>query len=180
MKIFKLIEKMNPFVQAGDWHGLESTYRQIAAQAVGEEQAIKIAAVALKTYQRRLAKAIGRAVKKASAVKAQAVYFEYDMDNDWQGTFFICIDYSPQELGDDDWAGDWSEDFSGPSLPEFCALYRKHGFAKDAQAVGSTCYLIARTLAAFGRSAEAFQTDGIALCIAFHDQDPIMRIREIS
>lgn len=180
MNIFKLLEKMSPFIGARDWHGLESAYWRIAAQAAGEPQAKRIAAVALESYEKGLSKGLKLALKKARAATAQAVYFEYDLDNDWEGTFFICPQYSPQKLGDDDWAGDWAEDFPGPDSPDLCAIYRKHGFAKDAKAAASTGYLIARTVAAFGRCAETLETDGIALCIAFHDQDPIMRIREIS
>jgi hypothetical protein len=180
MKIFKLIEKMDPFISARDWHGLESAYHQIARRLAGEMQTARISGVALADYQKTLSKKLKLAVKKAEALKAQAIYFGYDLDNDWQGTFFICPNYYPQSMGDEDWACDWEEDFSGPDLPDFCAIYQEHGFAKNDTATGSTAYLIARTVAAFGRCLEEIKTDGVAVCIAFHDQDSIMRVRERS
>jgi hypothetical protein len=180
MKIFKLIEKMDSFISARDWHGLESAYNQIARRLAGEIQATRISGVALANYQKTLAKKLRLTVKKAQARKAKAIYFEYDLDNDWESTFFICPDYNPQSIGDDDWACDWTENIAGPDMPAFCALYRKHGFTQEKQAVGSAAYLIARTVAVFGRCVEEIKTDDVAVCIAFHYQDPIMRVREIS
>jgi hypothetical protein len=180
MNIYKLIEKMIPFIRARDWEGLESAYNQIACRLAGEMQAVRISAVALADYQKTLSKKLKLAVKKAKALKAKAIYFEYDLDNDWESEFFICPDYYSQRAGDDDWICDWMEDFSGPNLPAFCAIYQKHGFDKDDTATGSTCYLVARTVAIFGRCLEEIKTDGVAVCIAFHDQDPVMRIREIA
>jgi hypothetical protein len=180
MNIYKLMEKMNPFLRARDWEGLESAYNQIARRLAGEMLTVKISAVTLVDYQRALSEKLKLVVKKAEALKAKAIHFEYDLDNDWEGAFFICPDYHLQNIGDDDWACDWMEDFSGPNLPAFGAIYQKHGFDKDDTAIGSTCYLIARTVAAFGRCLEEIKTDGVAVCIAFHDQDPIMRIREMS
>jgi hypothetical protein len=62
---------------------------------------------------------------------------------------------------------------------EFGGLYMA-GFDRPETAKGINLYLIARTVAVFGRCSERFKDINFAVCIAYHDQDPIMRIYEPS
>lgn len=108
---------------------------------------------------------------------AAALYFEYDMDNDWQSSFFICNDYTMLSEEDDDWASDWISSVKGPDLKEFAKIYAENGFDYNEEAIGITLYLIIKTVILFGKVAESIEIN-IPICIGFHDQDPIMRIRE--
>src|SRR5262249_27497376 len=95
----------------------------------------------------------------------------------WNGDFFLCQTYNKEVDGDDDWACDWSDVIDGKTLSEFGRLYRPD-FCKTAESRGINLYLIARTVATFGRCCDNYRTEPYAFCIGFHDQDPIMRISE--
>jgi hypothetical protein len=111
-------------------------------------------------------------------LQAKAIYFEYDLDNDWQGCFFICQNYNLQSSGDDEWACDWVDELEGDDLETFGNLYVP-GFDSTEKAKGVNLYLIVRTVSAFGRCCEIHQNNNFAVCIAFHDHDPVMRIYEL-
>ena len=106
----------------------------------------------------------GSALQAAARCRANAVYFEYDLDNDWQSAFFLCEKYKPESAQDDDWACDWIENFSGPDFPEASDIYRENHFDRTPIAKGSTLYLIARTVAAFGRCFEQAPSPAITTC----------------
>ena len=77
----------------------------------------------------------------------------------------------------DDWACDYIDHFDiGPFEP-FGKLYIP-GFDDTDLAKGVNSFLIARTVATFGRSSDKYASEDIALCMAFHDQDPIVRVYE--
>ena len=77
----------------------------------------------------------------------------------------------------DEWACDWLDEVKGSDLISFGDLYIP-GFDEPEIARGANIYLIARTVAAFGRCAEKYNDEKFAICLAFHDQDPIMRLYE--
>ena len=177
MDIYDYIEQMNPHINAKDWNALESHFKKVAESLAGKQYASKIAEVDLSSYQNSLCAELSLAVEKARHSLAKAVYFEYDLDNEWQSNFFVCQDYNLQLSGDDEWACDWIDEVKGSDLTSFGDLYIV-GFDSTEAARGANVYLIARTVAAFGRCCEKYQAEKFAICLAFHDQDPIMRIYE--
>lgn len=66
-----------------------------------------IAGIPVEGYVRQLRQAAPRAIDAATTANAAAVYFKYDMDNRWEGAFFICKTYAVKEARDDGWATDW-------------------------------------------------------------------------
>src|SRR6266852_6297183 len=65
--------------------------------------------------------------------------------------------------------------------PKLAAIYAgQGGFAETPEQVGRTAFLVARTVATFGKATEGLETQGIAVCLAFHDAEPIFRIREVA
>jgi hypothetical protein len=176
--IYEHISQMKPFIASNDWEHLEHAYRTLAAQLAGAQQAARIAALDFASYQSRLSPFVVDAVMGAEVLKARAVYFEYDLDNLWQSGFFLCGEYKSESADDEDWACDWIEDFGGPDFPEASKIYLENGFDRTTAAKGSTLYLVARTVAAFGRCVVHSAPPGLTVCIAFHDQVPIMRIAE--
>src|SRR5215510_13405863 len=98
---------MKPLIASHDWDGLERTYRGLAAELAGKHQAARIAALDFASYQSLLGPFVVDAVMGAEARKAKAVYFEYDLDNDWQSRFYLCGEYNPESVNDEHWASDW-------------------------------------------------------------------------
>ena len=179
MDIDSYFDQMDSYLVAKDWDGLEAKFEEIATRLAGSYQSSRIASIDFSQYQKSLCKSFTTAIERANAFPAKAVYFEYDLDNDWQSSFFICQHYNPGAAGDDDWASDWVDQVNGPDFPELSEIYSEHHFDKTDTAKGSTLFLVARTVATFGRCIKMYEGNKLALCIAFHDQDPIMRIREV-
>jgi hypothetical protein len=107
------------------------------------------------------------------------VYWEFDLDNGWQSSFFLCASYSPEEDEDDDWASDFDEAdvVAGPRMPEFARLYDP-AWDETEGAIACNLRLIARTLGAFGRAAAASWTSPLPLCAGYHDQEILFRVVE--
>lgn len=182
MNIFVSIKKMKPWINNKDWKGLESNYFTLCQTHAGKEMAERIQSLDLNSYENSLSLALEESVKKAQELSAQAIYFEYDIDNDWQSYFYLCTEYAPESDGDEDWACDWEEYIEGPTQSEISSIFEENGFDGDDSIVSITSYLIARTVASFGRCVESFVQKNdlkkLPICIAFHGQDPIMRIIE--
>jgi len=144
----------------------------------GPQQAIRISTLDFRPYQQGIADSFAEAIRRFDGSTAVALYFEYDLDNDWDSAFFLCPEYNPESAEDEDWACDFVDDIAGPGFPEASELYRENNFDRTPMALGSTLYLVARTVAAFGRCAERVQLKARAICIGFHDQTPVTRVRE--
>lgn len=178
MDTYEHIAQMKSDIARRDWDALERSYRQICVELAGEGQASKIASLDFSSYQDDLSRAFAEAIRQAKELNAKAVYFEYDLDNDWQANFFLCGEYNQEDLGDDDWACDWLAVVKAPAFAAASAVYSENHFDRTATARGSTLYLIARTIASLGRCFDGDPSGNLAVCVAFHDQDPIMRLRE--
>ncbi|PMB03042.1 hypothetical protein CEN49_24275 [Fischerella thermalis CCMEE 5273] len=121
-------------------------------------------------------KVILKSVLESSLIKnAKAIYYEYDLDNSWSSSFFICREYYPMSMEDDDWASDWIHCVDGPSISSFSRIYRS--FDENDSSAAITLYLIARTRVAFTSAVRGFDTN-IPVCMAYHDEDPIIRVIE--
>jgi len=167
----KLVAKRN-------FDALESIFSNQAREWSGRSLARKIGEVDLETYQAKLALGLAEAERSAEEHRAQAVYFEYDMNSGWNGRFFVCGTYAPLSAGDESWADEWIEELEGPRIPEFGRLLREYGFERTDQAKGCTLYMIARTVASLGRCADSGSPGKAALCIGYRGQNPLLRIRE--
>lgn len=175
MEIFAQLAEMPAWVARADWDGLEAEFMKRAETAAGVAEARRVARLDFAAYERKIDLALPRAVAEAVKRKAAALYFEYDLDNDWQSAFFICPAYQP---ADDEWACEFVQDIKGPDAPAFTALYAENGFADTPRACGLTLALVARTVAAFGRCLRRYPAPGLAVCMGFHDQSPILRVQE--
>lgn len=176
--IYEYIADLRPLIAAQNWSQLERVTRDHCARLAGREQTERIDRLDFPAYARSLDDAYKKAAKRFSRCDARALYFEYNLDNFWQSGFFICQGYTPASEQDDDWACDWIDESDGPDFPEAGDLYEENHFDRTDMAKGSTLYLVGRTVAAFGRSFETHPITADAVCIAFHDQDPVMRVHE--
>ena len=181
-RIFDYIDDMQPFVRNGEWDSLEESYRAVCEKLAGTVQAKKVEALDFPSYENKLRSALSHAAQRLVRTGTKALYFEYDMDNAWRSGFFLCHTYNPQEVGNDEWACEYADDFEGPDFEAAGDVYLEDDgtFDETKKAMGTTLYLIARTVAAFGRCVESMEFEATAVCLAFHDQDPVVRIFEAS
>ncbi|MDQ0418685.1 hypothetical protein J2Z48_002888 [Croceifilum oryzae] len=176
MSIFKYLHEFQEDILFLDAiQQVECKYYDLCVDFASKEDAERIKAMNLETYKGELETSLLQAMKLSKKKQARAIYYEYDLDNNWDSHFFLCSDYRPLAEQDDDWACDWEDVVKGPYLPEFARIYSENGFDSSRKAIGITLYLIARTVCAF--ASVCYGTDrSVPLCIGFHDQDPIVRI----
>ena len=177
MEIYKYFDQIQTELLDHPWQEIEKKYYDLCSKSAGEEQAKRIRNIDLDSFQSKLNDALHVLLQTADKDSTAAIYFEYDMDNDWQSILFICDDYSTLSEEDDDWASDWISEVGGPDLKEFARIYAENGFNGTDKALWTTLYLVVRTVTVFGRVVKSVKTN-IPICIGFHDQDPIMRIQE--
>ena len=176
MEIVAELAKMQRRILTNDWDTFESDYEKICASA-NPDVARRIASTNFSYYNERQYDAYCKALKKARAAAARAIYHEYDIDNSWQSSFYVCQEYAEPEAGDDDWACRWTSEVRGSGLAEFTKIYNgTDTFCETPEATAITLYLIARTTAAFKATVMRKSPGTIKICIGFHDQDPIHRL----
>jgi hypothetical protein len=174
--VFAHVETMKPLIRACDWDGLEQQSELRCREHAGDTDTRRISRISLRLYQEALTGALSLAVGKAHLLGAKAIYLEFDMDYDWRSWLFICPVYPKhwdRLLGTD-----YMEEIDGPEMPRFANIYGKLQFIGLARDACMISYLIARTFACFGRVSQQFAGAEVALGIAFHDQDEIIRLYE--
>ncbi|TPF19093.1 hypothetical protein [Priestia megaterium] len=177
MNIFDCLEELQAELFEKSYEEIEAKYYELCSTNVGGNETERIHNINLDTFQTQVKSSLQEAGCIVNEQSAKAIYFEYDMDNGWESTFFICDGYSSILEEDDDWASDWIDEIEGPSNKEFAQIYQENGFDATEKAKIITLFLIVRTLVAFVKAVKNIKID-VPLCIGFHDQDPIMRIKE--
>jgi hypothetical protein len=177
-RIDKHLIAMRDAITRRDWHGLEQTYQTLCASMAGDDAAGRIAALDFASYQRRLCDAFITVAERLRKCEVRAIYFEYDLGNDWESNFFLCQQYTPERERSDEWACEWVDECPGPKFEEACTEYMESDVDWTGESPGIPLFLMARTVAAYGRCVDACPVAVDAICIAFHDQNPVMRITE--
>ncbi|QQN86467.1 hypothetical protein [Bacillus toyonensis] len=157
MEIYEYLDQIQTELLDHSWQEIEVKYYALCSKLAGEEQAKRIRNIDLDPFQNKLNDTLYTSIYTADKHSAAAIYFEYDMDNDW--------------------ASDWINEVEGPDLKGFARIYAESGFDDNEKTLGTTLYLVVRTVTVFKRVVESVKTN-IPICIGFHDQDPIMRIQE--
>ena len=177
-RIDKYLTAMREAISRRDWQGLEQTYQVLCTNMAGAEAASRIAALDFSSYLRRLRTVFVAVAERLGPCEARAIYFEYDLGNDWESNFFLCRQYTPERERNDEWACEWVDECPGPKFEEACTEYMESEVDWTGESPGIPLYLIARTVAAYGRCVDACPVAVDAICIAFHGQDPVIRITE--
>jgi hypothetical protein len=165
------LDRITHLAKAHDSSQLFAFGRERCLALAGESVVDALAALDTAGYVAGLEVGAHAAAAKAQEVEAQAVYFEYDPDNQWSSNFFICGSYS---AADSAWASEWQDRVPGPSMAAFAAQYDSR-FGDDPSSQGRTVMLVARTMAALV-DATAWWPGGLVLAAAYHDQDQITTI----
>ncbi|MGG1607626.1 hypothetical protein [Bacillus wiedmannii] len=174
MDMFQYLEEMQEDIFSLSVEEIEMKHFEICCMLASTEYAERIKAIDLESYKEIIRVGLDAAVEMATNEEAKAIYFEYDLDNEWDSHFYICEEYVQLEEEDDDWASEWTYDVEGPKSIELADVYAENGFDTNEEAIGITLYLIVRTLCSFISACSDVQSS-IPICIGFHDQDPIMR-----
>ncbi|MBN1900134.1 hypothetical protein JW926_02260 [Candidatus Sumerlaeota bacterium] len=179
MNIYDYLDQIYEDLNENDWDVVESKYRELALKCAGEKVTNRITHINLRDYQKSLYEKLLEAVDIGETSSAQAIWFEYDIENNWKGRFLICPEYYPESEEDDDWASEWESEVEAMTLGEFAAIYREFGGYNDEDShVATTLYLITRLVCAFGRCVDGLTNNHLAICIGFPEQDPLWRIVE--
>ena len=153
---------------------IEEYYYTRCRDIAGNATANQIKAVPLDEYQKKLTEELQQSLTRIKKGEGRAVYFEYDMDDNWQGSFYLCTEYVPNE---DEWACEWEDVLEGPSLPDFGECIMTYGFDKNETSVAVTMYLIARTVCAFSDVVNSVkEAKSVPIAIGYHDQDGIFHV----
>ncbi|WIV21174.1 hypothetical protein QPK24_11105 [Paenibacillus polygoni] len=172
MDIFAELEYIQKALFDQDLDSLEEKYFSLCCELAGNKEAERIRNIKLHDYEKKLKETLLRTILNTNQHSDQAIYFEYDLDNSWRSTFFICNEYKNLTEKDDEWACDWVDEVTGPELEKFADIYNEFGFDSS-----NALYLITRTVTVFTKLCRNITYDK-PICIAFHDQDPIMRTKK--
>ena len=145
---------MWPFVQKMDYDGLEAAFRADCVKCAGETAAKAIDAVNFKRYQTALAAGLKQAIgSSARRRQANAIYLRIRPDMQWNGEYHVTTDNNatgPFEPHESFSYGSLQE-FEAPSFPDAATARDQFPATKQLDPGGAYHYLLARTVAAFGR-----------------------------
>ncbi len=145
---------MWPCVQRRDYDGLEAAFRVDCCKYAGEEAAAAVDAVPFPRYEMELEAGLKQAVAASGSPGAASVYLRIRPDLQWNGEYHVSREplrepFSPYETYS--YAGPLAK-FKAPSLPEAAGVRDRHPARGLLDPGGVYHYLLARTVAAFGRS----------------------------
>lgn len=176
MDVFAELESLQSAILRRETAAAKDYYAELCRRH--GDQAKRIASVQLSDYSDRLFDAYCKALKASHRGNAAAIYFEYDLDNNWNANFFVCPDYAPLSVGDDDWACGYTSIIRTSGIYEFGKIYNKlERFCTTSASTAATLYMIARTTNALSEVVDRKPQDKFAVCLGFHDQNPIHRLR---
>lgn len=178
MDIEQNLLHMQSLMTPEGWRDIEPAYLR-TLRACDATFAAEASAVRLGRYSEELGAMLAAGVCMTEDSETRALYFEFDLDNGWDGSLFLCTDYQDESAGDDSWAGEWTEYVVGPGCEALSALYtRTDGvLARSPEDVARVSYLLARTLAAFTSAVVESNVTTLPVCIAYHDQAGVLRVR---
>jgi hypothetical protein len=179
-QIDSLSADLNRLSLDNNWPALEAHFFHLTETCADPTTAARIKMIDLDPYITALVQFYNEQYAAISFHAIKAFYYEYDPDDLWKGTLFICDRYSPSRSASDEWSRHSIQKAAGPKLPEFAHLYQELGGfnpENDAQTAVSF-YLIARTAAALGKAVAQLPLTRAAICIAHRGQKNITRIYE--
>jgi uncharacterized protein (TIGR02996 family) len=144
---------MWPFVQKRDYGGLEEAYRADCVKHAGEAAAKAVDDLPFNRYQTALTTGLKRAIAGCDAENATAIYLRIRPDIQWDGKYHVsnavvANAFEPHE--EYSYSGPVTE-FDAPSFPEAAGVRDEYRDRKPLDPGGVRHYLLARTVAAFGR-----------------------------
>jgi uncharacterized protein (TIGR02996 family) len=148
---------MNCFIRNQNYDELEAEYRRECLLSGGTTIADEIGALPFAEYQRQLAANLDAALAHLDRADARSLFLRIRPDVYWRGEFHIQAEPRP-----DTWEPYEEYSYNSPTLqfpvPNFLAaaeIFTKYPLKGSIEPSGPAMYLIARTVAAFGRCLQA-------------------------
>jgi hypothetical protein len=145
---------MWPYIQRRDYDGLESAFRADCCKCAGEEAAAAIDALPFSRYQMGLQAGLKRAIVASGQREgATSIYLSVRPDFQWGGTYHVSGEavsepFSPYERYSHSGSLVYYE---APSFPGAAQVRKRYPASGPLDPGGTQHYLLARTVAAFGR-----------------------------
>jgi uncharacterized protein (TIGR02996 family) len=148
---------MNRFIRNQNYDELEAEYRRACLLNGGTTIADEIGALPFAEYQRRLGADLDAALGHLDAADARSLFLRIRPDVRWRGEFHIQAEPPP-----DTWEPYEEYSYNSPTLqfpvPDFpvaAEIFTKYPLKGSIEPSSPALYLIARTVAAFGRCLHA-------------------------
>jgi uncharacterized protein (TIGR02996 family) len=145
---------MWPYIRQRDYDGLETAFRKDCCQHAGEAAARAIDDLPFSRYQTALAAGLQQAITAIGQhPDATSIYLRIRPDIQWEGKYHVSFQdvaepFEPYE--EYSYSGPLAE-FEGPSFPEAAEVHSQFPRRGPLDPGGALHYLLARTVAAFGR-----------------------------
>ena len=180
MDYYNYFLDLEKFIIDGDLKGAEDfAVKTCKSLGLSDKMLKMINNVNLGNYEKSIEKAIPEAIEVAKEFDAKAIYFDYDIDNDWDSYLFICSDYNSVEDDNEGWSTKWVASINTVSLYEYADIFlkeAKQNFFESNEDTAILLMLIAKTNILFARAALKYKDCGFKICIGYHDQDIATRI----
>lgn len=148
------LRAMNRLVRARDYTGLENAYRRLCQALAGAEIRAEIDCLPFDDYEEKLHEGVQKVLDILPKKRGKAIYLRIRSDIQWMGEFHLQAndlavtgDEVPQEFSHEAPIAA----IQGPDFPEAAQIYQRHPLHAGTRPSGPALYLLARTLAAFGR-----------------------------
>lgn len=92
MNIFDCLDELQGELFEKSYEEMEAKYYELCSTNVEGNEAERIHNINLDTFQTQVKSSLQEAVHIVNAQSAKAIYFEYDMDSDWESTFLFVMD----------------------------------------------------------------------------------------
>jgi uncharacterized protein (TIGR02996 family) len=144
---------MWPFVQRRDYDGLEAAFRVDCRKYAGEEAAAAIDELPLEKYEKDLQAGLRQAIAASDQPGATSIHLRIRPDLQWNGEYHVSAEpprepFSPYASYS---YGGILARYNAPSLPEAAKVRDRYPARGPLDPGGVYHYLLARTVAAFGR-----------------------------
>ena len=180
MNYYNYFLDFEKFIIDGDLKGAEDFALKTAKELGLSDRLLKtINSVDVSKYEKSIEEAIPEAIEVAKEFNAKAIYFDYDIYNDWDSYLFICSDYNDIEKDDEDWSTKWVASINTVSLFDYADIFLKEAnqdFFEGSNDTAILLMLIAKTNILFAKAALKYKDCGFKICIGYHDQDIATRI----
>jgi uncharacterized protein (TIGR02996 family) len=141
-------------IRRRDYDGLESAFRADCCRYAGATAAEAIDALPFARYQTELATGLNQAIEATSRFPdATAIYLRIRTDIQWRGEYHVSNARSQEPFEPHEeysYTGPLAQ-FGAPSFPEAAEVRTRFSVTKPLDPGGASHYLLARTVAAFGR-----------------------------
>lgn len=172
MKNYKYWETCIELIENGKTEEATRFALEIATKlGLSEKLVKKIMNVSLKSFEKKIEGKMDDCIKKAKEENADALCLYYSLDNGWDGTIYLCKDYTKENSH---WISKSKSWMDIGKTRGFSEIYKKNAesaFFANKVSSGICILLMLRTTLAFYHVAQKFSDSGLKVCITATDSD---------